>query len=148
MAPSFSHQALTHDVMQNKKETALEKHPQGTPLPRVPMFTDIELQRHHILNHMALMSGHISLRDPEFPDRFWTKSLGLHLGIINPSDMILVDETGVAVGGNRTRPANAAGFVIHAALHTSQLDVNAACHFHSTYGKVWSAFARPLEMLN
>ncbi|KAL5003720.1 class II aldolase/adducin N-terminal [Aspergillus recurvatus] len=69
------------------------------------------------------MSGHISLRDPGFPDRFWTNPLGLHFGIISPSDMILVDEMGVA-------------------------DVNAACHFHSTYGKAWSAFAQPLEMLN
>ncbi|KAL4980415.1 class II aldolase/adducin N-terminal [Aspergillus desertorum] len=75
-------------------------------------------------------------------------SLGVHFGIINPSDMILVDEIGVAVRGNRTRPVNAAGFLIHAAIHKSRPDVNAACHFHSTYGKAWSAFAQPLEMLN
>ncbi|KAL4906688.1 hypothetical protein BDW74DRAFT_136579 [Aspergillus multicolor] len=161
MAPSFDNQVLAQDVTQNKKETALEKISQGTPLPGVPMFTDIELQRQYMLNHMAGafrvfarhgfvegMAGHISLRDPEFPDRFWTNPLGLHFGLINPSDMILVDEAGVAVGGNMTRPANAAGFLIHAALHKSRPDVNAACHFHSPYGKAWSAFAQPLEMLN
>ncbi|CBF77164.1 hypothetical protein AN4605.2 [Aspergillus nidulans FGSC A4] len=75
-------------------------------------------------------------------------SLGLHFGIIKPSDIILVDETGIAVGGNRTRPANAAGFLIHSALHKSRPDVNAASHFHSTYGKAWSTFVQPLEMLN
>ncbi|KAL4920959.1 class II aldolase/adducin domain-containing protein [Aspergillus aurantiobrunneus] len=161
MAPSFDQHLLTQESSQNKKETALEKLSQGTPLPGVPKFTDVELQRQHMLSHMAGafrvfarhgfvegMSGHISLRDPEFPDRFWTNPLGLHFGLITPSDMILVDEAGVAVGGNTTRPANAAGFLIHAALHKSRQDVNAACHFHSTYGKAWSAFAQPLEMLN
>lgn len=62
--------------------------------------------------------------------------------------MILVNEQGVAVGGNTSRPANAAGFLIHSALHRARPDVNAACHFHSVYGKAWSAFAEPLEMLN
>ncbi|KAL2816813.1 class II aldolase/adducin domain-containing protein [Aspergillus cavernicola] len=161
MAPSFDQQALVQDISQNKKETALEKLSQGTPLSGVPKFTDVELQRQHMLNHMAGafrvfarhgfvegMSGHISLRDPEFPDRFWTNPLGLHFALITPSDMILVDESGIAVGGNTSRPANAAGFLIHAALHKARPDVNAACHFHSTYGKAWSAFAQPLEMLN
>lgn len=62
--------------------------------------------------------------------------------------MILVNEDGVAVGGNMSRPANAAGFLIHSAIHRARPDVNAACHFHSTYGKAWSTFAQPLEMLN
>ncbi|KAL4763864.1 class II aldolase/adducin domain-containing protein [Aspergillus foveolatus] len=161
MEPSIDHQVLAQNGAQKKEETALEKISQGTPLPGIPRFTDVDLQRQYMLNHMAGafrvfarhgfvegMSGHISLRDPEFPDKFWTNPLGLHFGIIKPSDMILVDETGVAVGGNRTRPANAAGFLIHSALHKSRPDVNAACHFHSTYGKAWSAFAQPLEMLN
>ncbi|KAL4799769.1 class II aldolase/adducin domain-containing protein [Aspergillus venezuelensis] len=161
MAPSLDQRDLAKDVAVNKKETALEKLSQGVPLPGVPKFTDVELQRQHMLNHMAGafrvfarqgfvegMSGHISLRDPEFHDRFWTNPLGLHFGLIKPSDMILVDEAGVAVGGNTTRPANAAGFLIHAALHKSRPDVNAACHFHTVYGKAWSAFAQPLEMLN
>lgn len=67
---------------------------------------------------------------------------------MNPSDFILVDESGNAVGGNTSRPANAAGFLIHSALHKARPDVNAACHFHTVYGKAWSAFAQPLEMLN
>ncbi|KAL3477797.1 class II aldolase/adducin N-terminal [Aspergillus californicus] len=161
MAPSVDEQALVQEIPQNKKETALEKISQGTPLPGVPKFTKVDLQRQHMLSHMAGafrvfarhgfvegMSGHISLRDPEYPDRFWTNPLGLHFGLITPSDMILVDEAGIAVGGNTSRPANAAGFLIHAALHKARPDVNAACHFHSTYGKAWSAFAQPLEMLN
>lgn len=62
--------------------------------------------------------------------------------------MILLDSLGQVVGGNTSHPANAAGFLIHRALHETRSDVNAACHFHSPHGKAWSAFAQPLEMLN
>ncbi|CAI7583283.1 hypothetical protein PCG10_008276 [Penicillium crustosum] len=143
------------------KLTGLAALSQGTPLPGVPKFKNFETQREYMLNHMAGafrvfarhgfvegMAGHISMRDPENPDLFWTNPLGIHFGLINPSDMILVNEDGVAVGGNMSRPANAAGFLIHSAIHRARPDVNAACHFHSTYGKAWSTFAQPLEMLN
>ena len=62
--------------------------------------------------------------------------------------MILVDYAGNAIGGNMSRPADAAGFLIHSAVHKARPDVIAACHTHSPYGKAWSTFCRPLEMLN
>jgi ribulose-5-phosphate 4-epimerase/fuculose-1-phosphate aldolase len=62
--------------------------------------------------------------------------------------MVLVDYDGNAVGGNMSRPANAAGFLIHSALHKARPDVNAACHCHGTAGKAWSAFAKKLDMIN
>jgi ribulose-5-phosphate 4-epimerase/fuculose-1-phosphate aldolase len=79
--------------------------------------------------------------------------------------MILVDYDGKAIGGNMSRPANAAGFLIHSAVHKARPDVVsvakalsggrdidsgqiAACHTHSPAGKAWSTFAKPLEMLN
>ncbi|CAI7678106.1 unnamed protein product [Penicillium discolor] len=152
MAPSIDNGA---------KLTGLAALSQGTPLPGVPKFKNFETQREYMLNHMAGafrvfarhgfvegMAGHISMRDPENPELFWTNPLGIQFGLINPSDMILVNEDGVAVGGNMSRPANAAGFLIHSAIHRARPDVNAACHFHSTYGKAWSTFAQPLEMLN
>jgi ribulose-5-phosphate 4-epimerase/fuculose-1-phosphate aldolase len=46
-----------------------------------------------------------------------------------------------------SRPANAAGFLIHSAVHQARPDVIAACHTHSVHGMAWSAFGRPLEML-
>ncbi|PGH13225.1 hypothetical protein AJ79_03783 [Helicocarpus griseus UAMH5409] len=110
---------------------------QGAPLPGVPKFTNVEVQRQYMLNHMTGafrafarhgliegMAGHISLRDLEFPNLFWTNPLGLHFALIAPSDLILVDEEGNAVGGNTSRPANAAGFLIHGALHKARPDVN------------------------
>jgi ribulose-5-phosphate 4-epimerase/fuculose-1-phosphate aldolase len=94
------------------------------------------------------MSGHISVRDPENPHTFWTNPLSKHFGLLKASDMILVDYDGNAIGGNMSLPANAAGFLIHSAVHKARPDVVAACHTHSPYGKAWSTFARRLEMLN
>ncbi len=37
--------------------------------------------------------------------------------------MILVDYEGKAIGGNMSRPANAAGFLIHSAVHKARPDV-------------------------
>lgn len=33
-------------------------------------------------------------------------------------------------------------------MHKARPDAIAACHTHSPYGKAWSTFCRPLEMLN
>lgn len=140
-------------------KTALEALSHGPTIPGPPSFTSIEKHRAHILQHMAGafrvfarkgytegLAGHISVRDPENPHTFWTNPLGKHWSLIRASDMVLVDYDGKLLTGNAT--VNAAGFLIHGALHKARPDVNAACHAHSPYGKAWSAFAKPLEMLN
>lgn len=142
-------------------KTALQAISQGICLPGIPIFNEYEKHRSWMLEHMALafrvfarkgytegMSGHISVRDPENPHTFWTNPLGKHFGLLNAQDMILVDYDGNAIGGNMKRPANAAGFLIHSAVHKARPDVIAACHTHSKAGKAWSSFCKPLEMLN
>ncbi|KAF4823689.1 Meiotically up-regulated gene 14 protein [Colletotrichum siamense] len=142
-------------------QTALEALSQGTPLSGIPTFPSFHEHRTHILEHMAAtfrifarkgfnegMAGHISVRDPENLHTFWTNPLGRPWQLMRASDMILVDYNGNAVGGNMSLPSNAAGFLIHSALHKARPDVNAACHAHTIYGKAWSAFGRPLEMIN
>ena len=62
--------------------------------------------------------------------------------------MVLVDYDGKVVGGNQSRPANAAGFLIHSAIHKARPDVNAACHCHGVAGKAWSAMGKRLDMIN
>ncbi|THY70780.1 arad-like aldolase/epimerase [Aureobasidium pullulans] len=143
------------------QRSAIQAISQGTPLPPVPNHTDMDKQRRWMLEHLAGafrvfarkgyaegMSGHISLRDPEHPDLFWTNPLGMHFGLIAVSDFILLDHNGEVAGGNTTRPANAAGFLIHSGLHKRYPHVNAACHTHSPNGKAWSTFATPLDMIN
>lgn len=48
----------------------------------------------------------------------------------------------------QTAVANAAGFLIHSAIHKARLDVHAICHAHTNAGRAWSTFATGLEMLN
>ena len=137
----------------------------GSLLPGIPTFPNFASHRHWALNHMAAafrhwsrsgyvegMSGHISIRDPEYPHAFWTNPLAVHFGLLKASDMVLLsdgaDDGGKVLAGNRSRPANAAGWLIHAALHRKRRDVNAACHAHTHYGKAWSASGRRLEMIN
>lgn len=48
------------------------------------------------------MSGHISVRDPEFEDYIWMNPLGKHFGLMTAGDLICLDiKTGKIVGGNR-----------------------------------------------
>ncbi|KAI0541695.1 class II aldolase [Xylaria digitata] len=146
-----------------KKKTPLEAISHGIVMPGIPSFPNYVAERRHILTHMAAtfrffsrsgftegQSGHISVRDPEHPSLMWMNPLGRHFGILTAGDMICLDiETGRVVGGNTSRPANAAGYLIHSAVHKRRPDdIHAVCHAHSNAGRAWSVFARPLEMLN
>jgi ribulose-5-phosphate 4-epimerase/fuculose-1-phosphate aldolase len=95
------------------------------------------------------MSGHISVRDPEFPHYIWMNPLGRHFGIMTAGDLICLDvRNGTVVGGNRSRTANSAGFFIHSEIHKARPDVHAVCHAHTNAGRAWSTFARGLDMLS
>ncbi|KAF2641870.1 class II aldolase/adducin domain-containing protein [Massarina eburnea CBS 473.64] len=144
-----------------KEKTPLQAISQGVCLPGIPLFSSYDKQRAWILSHMAGafrvcarkgftegMSGHISVRDPENPHAFWTNPVAKHFATLKASDMILVDYDGNPIGGNTSRPANAAGFLIHSAVHKARPDVHAACHMHGKAGKAWSAFGKKLEMIN
>ena len=85
--------------------------------------------------------------DPVDPDTFWLNPYGIHFGLLKVSDMVHVDEEGNRIGGAEL-PVNTAGFIIHAALHRARPDINAACHLHSPYGRAWSTFGKPIDMLN
>jgi ribulose-5-phosphate 4-epimerase/fuculose-1-phosphate aldolase len=73
--------------------------------------------------------------------------LGVHFGMLKASDMVQINEEGQVIGGNKVA-VNAAGFVIHSAIHRARPDVHAACHMHSRFGKAWSAFGKPIDILN
>lgn len=161
-APALpSKQIVPRSDDKTKEKTPLQAISQGICLPGIPLFSSYDKHRAWTLSHMAGafrvfarkgftegMSGHISVRDPEFPHQFWTNPLGRHFALLQPSDMVLVDYEGNIVGGNTTRPANAAGFLIHSAIHKARPDVIAACHCHGKAGKAWSTFARKLDMIN
>jgi ribulose-5-phosphate 4-epimerase/fuculose-1-phosphate aldolase len=89
------------------------------------------------------VAGHITVRDPEFPERFWVNPFGVHFGQIRASDLVQVDEAGDVVEGEHS--VNAAAFAIHSRVHAARPDVVAAAHAHSLYGKAWSSLGRLLD---
>ncbi|WP_033290904.1 class II aldolase/adducin family protein [Amycolatopsis jejuensis] len=89
------------------------------------------------------VAGHITARDPEFPNRFWVNPYAVHFSRIKVSDLLLLDENGKVVEG--TRRSNKAAFSIHSTIHEAREDVVAVAHAHSIHGRAWSALSRPLD---
>ncbi|QKX56159.1 uncharacterized protein TRUGW13939_03259 [Talaromyces rugulosus] len=126
----------------------------------IPVHKDVYAQRLWMKQHMAAAfrffgkqgygegaSGHISMRDPILKDHFWINPLAKHFSLIKASDLVLVDDEGFVCEGGNQAVINEAGFMIHSEIHKARPDVVAAAHTHGIYGKTWSAFGKPVEML-
>jgi ribulose-5-phosphate 4-epimerase/fuculose-1-phosphate aldolase len=121
-----------------------------------PVFASVEEERLHRKQKLAGalrifgrvgfgegVAGHITVRDPEFPDHFWVNPFGMSFRHVKVSDLLLVNHSGEVVYGSR--PVNRAAFVIHAAIHQARPDVIAAAHSHSVHGKAFSSLGIPLD---
>ena len=132
--------------------------PQRTlePLPSPPAFESVDEERRHRKERLAAafrlfgkfgfeegVAGHITARDPEFPDRFWVNPFAVSFSHIRVSDLICVDAEGEVVEG--TKPVNRAAFAIHSQVHAARPDVVAAAHSHSVHGKAFSSLGRLLD---
>ncbi len=135
---------------------AAERTIESLPVP--PSFDSVKKERRHRKERLAAafrlfskfgfeegVAGHITARDPEFPDRFWVNPFVVPFAHIRVSDLICVDSTGEVVKG--TKPVNRAAFAIHSQVHAARPDVVAAAHSHSLYGKSWSSLGRLLDPL-
>lgn len=120
-----------------------------------PTFDSTEDERRHRLERLAGVCrifgragfsegllGHVTVRDPEHPDRFWANPLGISFNRIRVSDLVLVDHDGNLIQGRVA--VNPVGVLLHAAVHRARPDVTAVCHAHSVHGSAWSAFGRPV----
>jgi ribulose-5-phosphate 4-epimerase/fuculose-1-phosphate aldolase len=129
-----------------------------TALRVPPTFETVEEERLHRKQKLAGglrlfgrfgfsegVAGHITVRDPEYPDHFWVNPFGMSFRHIRVSDLILVNHDGEVVFGDQ--PVNRAAFVIHSAIHQARPDVVAAAHSHSPYGKSFSSLGIPLDPL-
>ena len=62
-------------------------------------------------------SGHISVRDPEFPGCIWMNPIGRHFGLLNGRDMVCLRvDDGQLVGGNRVSTPKAVLLLIPPSL--------------------------------
>jgi ribulose-5-phosphate 4-epimerase/fuculose-1-phosphate aldolase len=123
-----------------------------------PTFDSVEEERLHRKQRLSAafrlfskfgfdegVAGHITARDPELTDHFWVNPFAMHFSHVRVSDLLLVNDKGDVVRGDR--PVNTAAFVIHSQVHAARPDVIAAAHSHSTYGKCWSSLGRLLDPL-
>ena len=91
-------------------------------------------------------AGHLTVRDPEFPDLYWTNPMCVHFSQVKVSNLILADHEGKVVEGQYA--INRAGFVLHAAVHEAHPDIVAMCHAHTTYGTAFAALGKPLDPIS
>ena len=80
-------------------------------------------------------------------DHFWINPLSMHFSMIKVSDLVLVNEKGEVLPGGAQHAINGPAFAIHSEIHKARPDLVAACHAHSVYGKAFSCFGRPIEMI-
>ena len=91
----------------------------------MPTFSSVQEERAHRKKMLAAgfrifgrfgfsegVAGHITARDPEFPDTFWVNPFGVSFNRIKMSDLIRVDEAGNIVEGKH-QLLNQAAFAIH-----------------------------------
>ena len=88
-------------------------------------------------------AGHLTIRDPEHPELYWTNPMCVHFSNVRVSNLILVDHKGMVVEGRYA--VNRAGFVLHAAVHEAHPDILAMCHAHTTYGTAFASLGCELE---
>jgi len=88
-------------------------------------------------------AGHLTVRDPEFPELYWTNPMAIHFSQVKMSNLILANHAGEVVEGHYA--LNRAGFVLHSAVHEAHPDIIAMCHAHTVYGTAWASMGRLLE---
>jgi ribulose-5-phosphate 4-epimerase/fuculose-1-phosphate aldolase len=128
----------------------------GLQFPAVPVFATKEEERQHRKQRLvgacrafALhgldygFAGHLTVRDPEFPELYWTNPMAVHFAQVRISNLILADHEGQVREGRHA--LNRAGFVLHSAVHEAHPDIIAMCHAHTVYGVAWASTGRPLD---
>jgi ribulose-5-phosphate 4-epimerase/fuculose-1-phosphate aldolase len=128
--------------------------PKGIPLKL--QFSSVEEARQHRKRMLAVsfrlfakfgydegVAGHITARDPEYPDHFWVNPFGVDFGSVSVSDLICVNHKGEVIAGKYS--VNRAAFAIHSQVHAARPNAVAAAHAHSIYGKAFASLGRKLD---
>ena len=128
----------------------------GLIFPEIPEFKSAAEERQHRKERLVVacrafdqqgydygFAGHLTVRDPEHPELYWTNPMCVHFSQVKVSNLILVDHDGRVVEGEHA--VNRAGFVLHAAVHEAHPDIIAMCHAHTIHGTAFAALGKKLE---
>jgi ribulose-5-phosphate 4-epimerase/fuculose-1-phosphate aldolase len=120
----------------------------------LPTFDSIEEERKHGKRHLAIGcrllamhgfesggTGHLTMRDPEFPDHFWLNPLGVPLATVTTKDVVLVRPDGTTDGDHQANPA---GIALSAAILRARPEIVGIAHAHTIPGSAVSAIGEPL----
>lgn len=131
----------------------------GLIFPRRPKFGHVLEERRHRKDRLAAacrlfadkgfgigFGGHLTVRDPEHGNLFWTNPVCVPFGQVRVSTLVLVDPEGQVVEGDHA--INQAGYVLHSAIHERNPDVIASCHAHTVHGGAWASMGRPLDPIS
>jgi ribulose-5-phosphate 4-epimerase/fuculose-1-phosphate aldolase len=91
------------------------------------------------------VAGHVSLRLPDAPDRFFMKPAGMGLEEMTDENIITVDLDGNKVGGTFGRHNEV---FIHSEVLRARPDCNAVVHTHAIYAVVLSSLGKPLQAVS
>jgi ribulose-5-phosphate 4-epimerase/fuculose-1-phosphate aldolase len=86
-----------------------------------------------------MIANHISCRVPGHHDQFLINPYGLLYEEMDASCMIKVDVDGKVLFNATDHNVNAAGFVIHSAIHMAKHDIDCVAHTHTPAGMAVSA---------
>ena len=127
----------------------------GLIFPEVPRFNSFAAEREHRKKRLVAacrafarerfdygFAGHLTIRDPEHPELYWTNPVAVHFQHVRLSNLILVDHTGQVVEGKYA--VNRAGFVLHSNVHKAHPDIISMCHAHTIYGTAFAATGKKL----
>lgn len=89
-----------------------------------------------------LIWGHVSLRVPDAPDRFWLKGAALGLEEITPERIITLDMDGTQVAGTAAKHVE---WPIHAGVLTARPEIACVVHTHAPHAVAFAATGEPLR---
>ncbi len=141
---------------QTKRISVYQPEQLGLKFPAIPEFGSHAETRQHRKERLVAacrafalegfdygFAGHLTVRDPEHPDLYWTNPMAVHFAQVKVSNLILVDHEGKVREGDYA--VNRAGFVLHAAVHEAHPDILAMCHAHTVYGTAFAALGKKLD---
>ncbi len=90
---------------------------------------------------------HLSARVPGVADRFLLNPFGLGFDEVTAGNLVKIDSAGRLIG-DPPHGINAAGFVIHAAVHLARPEIDAVIHLHTDAGMALSMLQEGLRPLS
>ena len=146
-------------IVNQHKKSIYDPIQEGLIYPEIPVFDNFEAERLHRKKRLVAacrafalekfdygFAGHLTIRDPEHPELYWTNPMAVHFNDVKVSNLILADHEGKVVDGRHA--INRAGFVLHAAVHQAHPDIVAMCHAHTVYGTAYASLAKPLAPIS